>query len=107
MGDFKEFVERCRDWQRKNPDWELFCDIHNTDHLYVQWGELPKNARMSWIGKYGSDAGHMFEEFAVKRCKVERMALDNNLNLHFVGDCPPGNAMTVFKTSIDGVRIVD
>lgn len=101
------FAERCREWQKNNPDWKLICDMHDTDYLYVQWPELPKRARMSWIGKYGSAAKDMFEEFAVKECKVECMVLGSDMKLYAMKDWPHGNTMTVFKTSIDGVMIVD
>lgn len=101
-----EFVERCRRWQRENPDWELCCDIHDTDYLYVQWSELSKTVRMSWIGKYGSGAKDVFEEFGTKACKVECMILDKNMRLHCLGDWPEGDTMTVFKTSIDGVNLL-
>lgn len=101
------FVERCREWQKNNPDWELLCDIHNTDHLYVQWSELPKRTRMWWVGKYGSAAKDMFEEFGDKSCKVEKKVLDRTLRLHSISDWPDGLAMTVYRTSIDGVRHVD
>lgn len=90
----------------ENPDWELCCDIADTDYLYIQWSELPKRVRMSWVGKYGSGAKEMFEEFGAKACKVECMVLDQNMRLHHLGDWPEGYAMTVFQTSIDGVSLV-
>ena len=101
----EKFIERCREWQKENPDWELICDIHDTDFLYVQWSEIPKAARMSWIGKYRDGAKEMFEEYGIKQCKVERMALDSDMRL--CTKWPVGNAMTVYRTSIDGVPILD
>lgn len=102
----KEFVERCRKWQKENPDWELICDINDTDYLYVQWSELPKSARMSWVGSYGTEAREMFEEYGRKPCKVDCMVLDNDMRLHDLKDWPQGHTMTVFRTSLDGVNLV-
>ena len=101
----EKFIERCRAWQKQNPDWELICDIDDTEYLYVQWSEIPKNVRMSWIGKYSTGAKDMFEEYGSKQCKVERKVLDENM--HLVTVWPRGNAMTVYRTSIDGHRILD
>ncbi len=93
------FRKRCKTWQRENPKWELCCDIGNTDRLYVQWDELPKEERMHWIGKYNDCAKDAFEEFGSKQCKVEKRVLDCNMNLHKIEDWPNGHAMTVFKTN--------
>ena len=90
--------EKFRKWQKENSEWELCCDIPNTDIFYIQWNELSKNERMSWIGTYGRGAKDMFEEFGIKRCKVQQKVLDDNLELHEVSDWPCGEAMLVFKT---------
>jgi len=103
----QEYVERCREWQKNNPDWELICDIPDSGKLYVQWSELPRKERMSWVGQYKSSAREMFEEFGRKNCKVECQVLDNDMRLHDPADWPHGNAMTVFQTSLGGVKIVD
>ena len=98
MSDLNQFLERCREWQKENPDWELCCDIHDSENLYIQWHDLIKNERMSWIGEYGSAAEDAFEEFAIKTCKIKRMVLDEDMKLHDIDDWPYGNAMTVFQT---------
>ena len=95
----KKFIERCRQWQKDNQGWELCCDIQDADYLYVQWSELPKAVRMSWIGKYGSSARDMFEEYGIKKCKVECMVLDSDMKLHHLQDWPQGLSMTVFHTN--------
>jgi hypothetical protein len=102
----KDFIERCRKWQLENPDWELICDMGSTEHLYVQWNELPKAERMSWIGSYKSDAKDAFEEFATKQCKVEYKVLDNQLNMHDTRNWPAGNTMMIFHTKIDGISLI-
>ncbi len=90
--------EKFREWQKENPEWELCCDIPDTDILYIQWNELPKNERMSWIGTYGRDAKNAFEEFGTKRCKVLAKVLSDKFELHEETDWPYGEAMLVFKT---------
>ena len=77
-----------------------------SDHLYVQWSELPKAERMSWIGSFGSCAKEAFEEFAVKRCKVESKCLTENLSLCDPLSWPGGFNMLVFRTSVDGIRVI-
>lgn len=99
-----EFIDRCREWQRNNTDWELICDIENTDQYWQQWHELPKPERMSWVGKYREEAKEAFEEFGTKRPKIEMMVLDNKMTLHELTDWPDGYAMTVYKTKIDGIQ---
>jgi len=99
-------IKLYRAWQKTNPDWELICDMDGTDHLYVQWSELPKAERMSWIGSFRSDAKLAFEEFSIKRCKVETKCLTENLCLCEPLDWPAGFNMLVFRTSIDGVRAI-
>ena len=85
----------------QNPDWELVCDVECSKYFYVQWNELSKAERMSWIGSYGSEAHDAFEELATKDCKVETMNLDTDLEL--CKKWPPGHTMLVFKTKIAGV----
>lgn len=102
----EEKIKLYRKWQEENPDWELICDMEGTDHLYVQWHELPKPERMSWIGSYREDPKAAFEEFSLKRCKVESKCLTENLILCDSRDWPEGFNMLVFRTSIDGVRVI-
>ena len=90
-----KMLAEFREWQRLNPEWSLICDIEDTDSLYVQWHELPKPERMSWIGKYGEGGRWAFEEFGNKRCKVERKFLNSCLEL--VDEWPEGEAMSVYK----------
>ena len=104
METIHEYVERCRVWQQANPDWELVCDIEDCDPLYIQWSELPKAERMSWIGSYRSSARDAFEEFGIKRCKVEKKVLNSGLEL--CDKWPQGHAMRVFRTKVDGVGII-
>jgi len=85
-----------RDWQKQNPQWELCCDAGDTDRHYVQWGELPKAERMSWIGSYGRDAKAAFEEFGTKRCKTVKKVLTEDLKLVDVLDWPAGFNMLIF-----------
>ena len=91
-------LKKYRQWQKENPEWELICDIDNQDALYVQWHELPKAERMSWIGMYREDPRAVFEEFGTKRCKVSNMVLSPDLTLHKIIDWPEGFCMAVFKT---------
>lgn len=91
-------LEKYRQWQKEHPEWDLFCDMDDTDHLYVQWNELPKAERMSWIGTYRDSARDAFEEFGTKKCKVEKAVLCPDLKLRNVLDWPPGFCMLVFKT---------
>ena len=93
-----EMLESFRKWQRENPEWELICDIADSEALYAGWSELPKPERMSWIGKCREGAREMWEEFGIKRCKVPVMVLSDKLVLHELTDWPHGEAMTVFKT---------
>lgn len=100
------FVAKCRDWQKKNRDYELCCDVPDASIHYVQWSELPKAERMSWVGSFGRCAKDAFEEFGTKRCKVEVSVLDCNMNLLDVMSWPPGNAMMVFRTKQDGASVI-
>jgi len=93
----KQQLEKYREWQREYPEWQLICDIPETD-LYTQWNELPKAERMSWVGTYGRDAKEAFEEFGVKKCKVPCMVLGPDLHLREISDWPEGFCMTVYKT---------
>ena len=94
----KEQLVKYREWQKQNPEWELCCDIGDTEVLYVQWEELPKRERMSWIGAYRDSAKAAFEEFAVKWCKVQRAVLCPDMQLRDVMDWPHGFCMLAFKT---------
>jgi hypothetical protein len=98
----QQFIERAREWQKNNPEWELICDIADTKPLYVQWNELQKKVRMSWIGSYGRSAKKAFEEFAVKECKVEYGFLNSKLEV--CQEFPQGHGMMVFKTCSCSVR---
>ena len=93
-----EQLSKYRDWQKENSEWELCCDINDTDSLYIQWEELSKRVRMSWIGTYRAGAKDAFEEFATKKCKVETAVLCPDMQLRNVLDWQPGFCMLVFKT---------
>lgn len=94
--DFGEFVERCRTWQKNNPEWELICDIKDQDSLYYKFNELPKKDRMYYVGRYGEFAKDVYEEDC-DLCKVPYGFLDNDLTI--CNNFPHGNGMMVFKTS--------
>ena len=96
-----QMIEQFREWQRQNPDWELVCDMPSeaVDALYVQWSELSKAERMSWIGSYGRSGRDAFEEVGIKRCKVPHMVLGADMELHDITDWPHGEAMTVYQTN--------
>lgn len=98
MDEMKQQLEKYRQWQLNNPEWELICDIENTDFLYIQWNELSKRERMSWLGTYRENAKDAFEEFADKKCKVETSVLCPDMKLRNVSDWPNGFCMLVFKT---------
>ena len=100
----QKYVENCRKWQQKNPDWELVCDIPESGSLYIQWHELSKADRMSWVGSYGTEAQAAFEEFGIKECKVETKTLDSEFSL--CSEWPSGPAMLVFRTKINGVSVI-
>lgn len=102
----QETLKRFRSWQKENPDWQLVCDLGNTDHLYVQWHELSKKERMSWIGRYRDGAKKAFEEFSIKQCKVEQKCLTENLSLCDPIDWPQGFNMLVFRTAVNGVPVI-
>lgn len=94
----KEQLAKYRQWQKRNPEWELCCDIQDTNAMYVQWEELSNRERMSWIGAYRDSAKDAFEEFAIKKCKVEQAVLCPDMQLRDVMDWPHGFCMLVFKT---------
>jgi hypothetical protein len=91
-------IEKFREWQRNNPEWELLCDIsqEKKDLLFETWSTLPKCERMHWVGTYRESAKSAWEEFGVARCNFEVKYLSNDLKLCDVW--PTGNAMTVYKT---------
>ena len=91
-------LAKYREWGKQNPEWELICDIEDSDALYVQWEELTSRERMSWVGTYRTAARDAFEEFAIKRCKVKRAVLCPDMQLRDVMDWPHGFCMLVFKT---------
>jgi hypothetical protein len=91
-----EFLEAARAWQKRHPAWELICDMKETESLYVQFNEMPAKDRMRWIGKYRDGAVRMWNECGVKKCKVERLFLNSDMQL--VSEWPTGPAMTCFKT---------
>jgi hypothetical protein len=95
----KEFLEKAREWQKQHPEWELYCDMKTeaADALYQKFGDLPAKQRMHWVGKYGEKAVEMWEEYGHKRCKVDRMFLNEDMEL--VSEWPTGQAMTCFKTN--------
>lgn len=90
-------IQKFREWAAKNPDWKLICDMteEENESLYEQWNELPKNERMSWIGRFGSEAHRAFEEFGIKRCKVERRFLNEQMEI--CSEWPTGCAMTIYR----------
>ena len=94
---FTDFIARAREWQRRNPEWQLLCDMGDTSSLYETFGELPKAERMAWVGKYREAAVEMWKEYGVPKCKVPRAILNDRLEL--VDDWPTGNAMTVFMVN--------
>lgn len=96
--DQKTALIKFRQWKKENPDWELICDIEDSDKYYIQWHELPKEERMRWIGKFKNRAKEAFEEFSIKDCKVIRKVLNENLELFNVSSWPKGQCMLVFKT---------
>ena len=88
------FVEQCREWQKKNPEWELICDIKNSDNLYVpQWHGLSEKERGLW----GNNEDY-FNECADKKCKVETKVLGEDFKLYDILSWPHGKAMQVFRT---------
>ena len=97
---FTDFIARAREWQRRNPEWQLLCDMGDTSSLYETFGELPKAERMAWVGKYREEAVEMWKEYGVPKCKVPRAILNDRLEL--VDDWPTGNAMTVFMVNVTG-----
>ena len=104
--DQSEFILKCREWISANPDWELICDIDDTEKYFVSWNELSKSERMHWIGLYGEYAKELFAEFSVRKPKVEIGVLDSAIELHPWTDWPNGHAMTVYRTKINGVSVV-
>jgi len=94
----EETLKKYRAWQKENSEWELVCDVEDTEALYIQWDELPKDERMHWIGLYHEDPKGAFEEFGTKRCKVPTGCLWPDLTLHHEFDWGRGFCMLVFKT---------
>ncbi len=94
----QEQLNKYREWQRQNPEWELCCDIEDTNSLYIQWNDLSKEERMHWIGLYGVGGEEAFEEFGISICKVQEAVLCTDLKLRDVKDWPHGFCMLVFKT---------
>jgi hypothetical protein len=93
-----EFLNNARAWQKQHPEWKLYCDMKTevADALYQKFGEMPPKERMHWVGKYGESAVSMWEEYGTKKCKVDRMFLNEDMEI--VGEWPSGHAMTVFNT---------
>ena len=91
-------LEKYRQWQKEHPEWELVCDIEDSEALYIQWHELPKAERMYWVGFCREDPKGAFEEFGVKRCKIKQAVLCPDLELRNVLAWPEGFCMLVFKT---------
>lgn len=91
------FLDRCREWQRQNPEWELICDMADTSNLYETFGELPAKERMSWVGRYRDAAVAAWEEFGTKKCRYQMKILTSDMQL--VDEWPMGDAMTVYKTN--------
>ena len=56
-----------RNWQKKNPEWELCCDIKDANSLYTQWEELTEEERKNWAGVYNISSKEGFNEFAIKK----------------------------------------
>ena len=94
----EEQLARYREWQKQNPEWELCCDIQDTDALYVQWEELLNRERKQWISDFHDSAKNAFDEFAIKRCKVQNAVLCPDMQIRDVMDWPNGFCMLVFKT---------
>lgn len=94
-----DFIERCRDWQKAHPDWELLCDIKDVDSLYIQWRDLSRRSRRYWIGIYGAKAREAFELVGPRRCKVPVMVLNIDLRMLPIEKWPDGSAMTIYQTN--------
>ena len=95
----KQQLEKYRNWQKENPEWELICDMTDIDCLYIQWHELPRAERMSWVGTYRHAAKDAFEEFGIKECKFPCMVIGPDLIIREIKGWPEGFCMTVFKTA--------
>jgi len=98
----QEQVEIYREWQKKNTDWELICDMEETEHLDVQWNELQKAERMHWVGSFREDPKGAFEEFGIKKCKFQSACLAPDLKMYDILNWQPGFCMAVFKTGKEG-----
>ena len=92
-----EFLVKAREWKKKNPSWQLYCDMTISEEvaLYPTFGELPKKERMSWVGKFGSDAVKAWQETGVKNCKVPVAYLNEKMEL--CNRWPEGCAMLCFQ----------
>lgn len=93
----EETIRAARQWCQQNPGWEPICDLGNTDHLYVQWSDLPKNVKLSWRNLFASCAEDAYAE-ATHPCKVPYGFIDKDLQFH--EGIPFGKlGMMVFQTS--------
>lgn len=64
--------EKARIFCMKNPEWEMICNIPESDDLYYTWEELSKKEQKPWIEHYGKIyAKDAWLEFSYGKCKVE------------------------------------
>lgn len=67
---FNEALERSLEWCKRNEGWERYCDIEDTDSLYLMWDDLPEETRNRWKEEYSEESAEsMWEEFAYKIAK--------------------------------------
>lgn len=95
--DFTAFVERCRLWREENKDWELICDIKNSDKLYESFEDLPKRRKKALITRYRDDAEYCYYEFENIKCKCDFGFLNDDMEI--CEKFPNGRGMMVFKTN--------
>lgn len=89
--------EKARIYCKENPEWEMICNIPESDDLYYTWEELEKEEKKPWIDHYGKlDADKAWNEFSYGKCKVENGFIAED-GLFYHNHPIDKNIMMVFK----------
>jgi hypothetical protein len=97
LTSFDLVYEKAKIFCKENPEWEMICNIEDSDSLYYTWEELREDEQKPWIDYYGKlDADKAWREFSYGKCKVENGCIAEDGI--FYRDHPlDKNAMRIFK----------
>lgn len=56
---------KAEEYCKQHPDWELICNIEDTDTLSLSFSELPKSEQKQWRLRHHEHAEDAWSEFGI------------------------------------------